>query len=213
MKKTLIIAISAITISISIGNAALSIRTSNVDGFDNSTNAIVDNAGNAIPLTTGIVAVGSFGTLTDEDIRALGSASAISSSFSLVVSTDFNVLAGLWDANPTKAGDTSADAGRAIFTVIGNEATVADSTQFLIYRHSAANGSGNFNETPNANTDAFVGNGANATGNLVVGGFDNFQHDFGAGEFAAFNLVAVPEPSSTALLGLGGLALIIRRRR
>ena len=41
-----------------------------------------------------------------------------------------------------------------------------------------------------------------ATGNTRLEGFE-----------ASFTSVAVPEPSSTALLGLGGLALILRRRK
>ncbi|MCP5535210.1 MAG: PEP-CTERM sorting domain-containing protein [Akkermansiaceae bacterium] len=36
---------------------------------------------------------------------------------------------------------------------------------------------------------------------------------YGGGDDIAFATVAVPEPSSTALLGLGGLALILRRRK
>ena len=32
-------------------------------------------------------------------------------------------------------------------------------------------------------------------------------------QFIALTLSAVPEPSSSALLGLGGLALMLRRRR
>lgn len=48
-------------------------------------------------------------------------------------------------------------------------------------------------------TDNYFGLGGGAGGDRV--GFNDFQ----------FN--AVPEPSSTALLGLGGLALILRRRK
>ncbi|WP_435896133.1 PEP-CTERM sorting domain-containing protein [Oceaniferula spumae] len=49
------------------------------------------------------------------------------------------------------------------------------------------------------------------SGDLVV---DGLNRD-GAirGSVAGFQIVEVPEPSSTALLGLGGLALILRRRK
>jgi len=204
-----------VALMLSVGNteAVLSIKSSNLLGFDNTTSAVVDNTGAAIAVGTGYVGVGSFGALTDIEIQALGNSTDIDSSFSSVGSTDFNVLDGLWDANIEKAGDTSGDVGTAIFTVLGNGADISSSTQFLIYRHSSVNGTGNFNETPNANGDALIAEGAGSTGSIVVGAHGNFQHDFGAGSFDAYNLVVVPEPSSTALLGLGGVALFLRRRR
>ena len=54
----------------------------------------------------------------------------------------------------------------------------------------------------------------NGAGNIVVGGVDattaNMDDLF---TFAGGTGTATPEPSSTALLGLGGLALILRRRK
>ena len=74
-----------------------------------------------------------------------------------------------------------------------------------------------FVETPSSNAAAIVDSaGYPPTLEILVGGYGNFQYDFGAGSFDAFNLVTltpVPEPSSAALLGLGGLALLMRRRR
>lgn len=51
---------------------------------------------------------------------------------------------------------------------------------------------------------------SNLTGNLTVA-----SDNSGAGRspINGFVVVAIPEPSSTALLGLGGLALILRRRK
>ena len=42
-------------------------------------------------------------------------------------------------------------------------------------------------------------------------GADNGDNNFATVDNV--NLTAVPEPTSTALLGLGGLALILRRRK
>ena len=51
----------------------------------------------------------------------------------------------------------------------------------------------------------------------AIGTTQDFTAVLGGGgtgtEFSAYQLRAVPEPSSTALLGLGGLALILRRRK
>lgn len=204
-----ILAFAGLTVS----NAALSIKTLNVVGFDSTTSAIVDNTGNVIPQDTGIVAIGTFGDLTDVEIQALSNGSSIESSFAAVGFTDMNLGDGLWEDIINNPNDTSAFVGQSIFTVVGNGSTLASSDQFLIYRHSSVNGTGDFNQDPNTNGDAFVAEGGASTGSLVVGGHGTFEHDFGAGDVAAFNLVPVPEPSSTALLGLGGLALILRRRR
>ncbi len=66
---------------------------------------------------------------------------------------------------------------------------------------------------PNDSTAIYAFNGISVNGSdQIVISFDagsstNVQH------INAIELTAVPEPSSTALLGLGGLALILRRRK
>ncbi|MBK1831458.1 PEP-CTERM sorting domain-containing protein [Verrucomicrobiaceae bacterium R5-34] len=209
--------LSLVAVVISVfasANAAISIRSTNIVDFDSTTSAIVDNTGNVLASGSGFVGVGTFGDLTDEQIQAFSSASLIDSSFNLLGSTDMNVGDGLWSEPVNEIGDTSAFLGESIFTVIGNGDSIADSDQFFIYRHSTVNGTGTFNQDPNTNGDAVVADGASASGSIVLGGNGDFQFDFGAGSTDAFNLVTlVPEPSSTALLGLGGLALLIRRRR
>ena len=79
-------------------------------------------------------------------------------------------------------------------------------------------------------SDTTAGTVGNGLGNLVGGGYElattnpysggdtlrgnggttGWDQDF---ELKTNTVVAVPEPSSTALLGLGGLALILRRRK
>ncbi len=56
---------------------------------------------------------------------------------------------------------------------------------------------------------SFTGLNTDGSGNLVITGFKDSRW----GVASALELTAVPEPSSTALLGLGGLALMLRRRR
>ena len=78
-------------------------------------------------------------------------------------------------------------------------------------------------EAPNlsgANLSGANLSGANLSGAELDGaGFQNTLYDSSTTFDNGFNpttdpgLVLVPEPSSTALLGLGGLALMLRRRR
>lgn len=59
-------------------------------------------------------------------------------------------------------------------------------------------------------TLAFTTTDANASLSLTL---DSVSGDAGSGFISGYTFETVPEPSSTALLGLGGLALILRRRR
>ena len=67
-------------------------------------------------------------------------------------------------------------------------------------------------------TDTTGGAGADTDNIVSVGAYFNSSIDAGGGNWTGaklqyFEVIAVPEPSSTALLGLGGLALILRRRK
>ncbi|MFK7909862.1 MAG: PEP-CTERM sorting domain-containing protein [Akkermansiaceae bacterium] len=66
------------------------------------------------------------------------------------------------------------------------------------------------NTAGNSNYARFNGLEADGSGNITLqlGGVGNVNHPTNG-----FQLIAVPEPSSAALLGLGGLALILRRRK
>ncbi len=52
----------------------------------------------------------------------------------------------------------------------------------------------------------------NGTEFILIDGVDSFDVEV-TGDSALANFTVIPEPSSTALLGLGGLALLARRRR
>ena len=78
----------------------------------------------------------------------------------------------------------------------------------------------NFADLSNANLSNTNLSGANLSGAELDGArFQNTLYDSSTTFDNGFNpttvtgLVLVPEPSSTALLGLGGLALMLRRRR
>ena len=121
-----------------------------------------------------------------------------------------------WDAGALLATSDSASlspTNNATFNFSGlDRITLDDSSVYLIHIVRTGGGSTRIAFSNTATGDAATGNSFNnvtgATGSLLGGG--NINHDFGV----AINTVsAVPEPSSTALLGLGGLALILRRRK
>jgi len=93
--------------------------------------------------------------------------------------------------------------GSDVYLVLGDGDTLASSDEFLVWR-ATANPEGNVFLAPDPVAGPTAVQLNNATGDLLFGSFDG----------TAFTLAeTVPEPSSSALLGFGGLALILRRRR
>ena len=95
--------------------------------------------------------------------------------------------------------------GIASTTVFVNGAAVAGTAaSYTLFNGNAA---GN---TPSAGNFTIAGLGAEGVG-WTLDITNNASG--GANDTVVLNVIAVPEPSSTALLGLGGLALILRRRK
>lgn len=147
---------------------------------------------------------------------------------------------GTWGDNvAASSGDESIYGGylddnnaqRPEFTLSGLTAALGGSAYTIIvysFSDDPNNGLGNLilnGGTPTAITSST--STGNLTGNYGITTFtgvtgDSFtvEGNVTAGSagrpratIAGFQVVAVPEPSSTALLGLGGLALILRRRK
>lgn len=98
--------------------------------------------------------------------------------------------------------------GKNIYLYISNGSNFTNSSgEYLIYKFT-----GTFTMDP-FNGEQLLGS---SPGTLLVGGYNNFQFDYGlgAGSLPAFNTVAVvPEPSALALFALGATLLALRQRR
>ena len=188
-------------------------------GFD--ANGVTDNAGNLISGTGGTAAIGFFSTdaavtsatsaanLLDGDWNAFGSSEA-----NFTTPTSPTNFEGLFETQGTETSNLGTFTGKNIYLVLGKGASLATSTEFLVYKFAALFGSSgdepiNVSLTLDADTISAP--------NLLVGsiGGDQKVSPFDPIAQATFRMQAlpVPEPSSTVLLGLGGVALFLRRRR
>ncbi|MGB0992887.1 MAG: PEP-CTERM sorting domain-containing protein [Akkermansiaceae bacterium] len=137
--------------------------------------------------------------------------------------------------------ETANVAGEGTITALGNLVAVSNSTVDLSGLSAHANMSWDFtgNVAFTANDDYFfvmstgtteetladhsdfvtasfdlnVGNPYSAGGTFAANSFASNSLDWDQEFLATWSTTPVPEPSSTALLGLGGLALILRRRK
>ena len=142
---------------------------------------------------------GASDTVNDDPFTVTFGNLSISGSYDLVVYSDWNWgpnalpvaqtvgtgLTGNYIINSSVFGGSNGTVGPLLEDA--NSANVAGDSNFARF-NLIADGSGNIT--------------------LQIGTAGNVNHPTNG-----FQLVAVPEPSSTALLGLGGLALILRRRR
>ena len=183
---------------------------------------ITDNTGTLLGLDSGSVGVGIF-SLSDTDIgnanrntllsdfRQLGGAD---SELSLSNSFDAN---GLFDLNfQEDSASTSdlTDSPENIYVFIGDALTLETSTLFAIVRADALFAADEGGLEGQSTAQVFSDTSTVLVGSLQ--GAVTVPSESGNLPFSSslqLEFVPVPEPSSSALLGLGGLALILRRRR
>ncbi len=217
MKSMIKVAVlTAMTGSIS---AATYTAGNNTLGFD--ANGVTDNAGNLLSGIGGSAAIGFFSSdaavtsatsaadLLDGDWNAFGSSEA--NFVTPSIPTNFN---GLFEAQGSEVANLANFTGENIYVVLGKGASLATSTEFIVYKFNTLFGDAadepiNVGLTLDADTISLP--------NLLVGSIGSAQTVSSLDSVAqvTFRMEAlpVPEPSSTALLGLGCLGLIIRRRR
>ncbi len=190
--------------------------TTNFVGITPDLLAVVDNTGTPIAPGNGSVAVGYFGSLTDAQIATADPAALLADFVQFGSAGTFGVAAagptpGLFsletDASiPFPAGN--AFTGQNIYTVVG-ENTVLNSSNFLaVWKSNTQFGVENDLGLGSANSNVFGAEGSLLSGNTF--GAVNLGPLTTTG---GIQLGAVPEPSSSLLFGLGGLALLLRRKR
>jgi hypothetical protein len=226
MHKKSLLSLGLLLISSTLCKAATyTITGSNFTGGSSDT-AITDNAGNVLTNATNIAAIGYFRTFTDPGSAPSTDVSmqtnfAIASDFEILASNDFDTtsvlstpVSGFYSISTDIESAESntlvtAGAGKTAYILFANDLNVTSATQIAVV------------QTANSITSDFTGGGPFQTGanfpvTVIVGNVggsveSNFFGDFDSADSIALELV--PEPSSAALLGLGGLALLMRRRR
>jgi len=201
-----------IYLSLTIGAATVfshgQVAVANTTGTLASTFFVTD-AGNE--LTTGIIRFGYYNSALP-DFTTVSDFGELSSGFVQVGSDlafngsgfGFGDSAFFYNASQTNADPLPSDAaGKDAFLLIGNGADFGSSDGFIVYQNVSA-----FDNSGQQTTILLDEN--NASG-VLLGDVTTFNGEE-AVNFASLSS-QIPEPTSAALLGLGGLALLGRRKR
>ncbi len=230
MKKQLLV-ISLLAASASV-SSAVTYTLTNVAG--NNSSAVVNSAGVRLSgngassgVNTSVIGSASFGyfTATDSAISASTSGTQLLSTF-----TPFSTNEGLFN-NPTtptnylglfsRSGTLTlsaldAFAGKNVYLVLSNAASVAAGTEYLVYKFNATyigsaadtGGTLSFVIDTAVTTDGSLLLGTRTGPSLTVAGVDTTTEP----SFQLVSFAPVPEPSA-ALLGMLGALGLLRRRR
>ncbi|QQL44942.1 PEP-CTERM sorting domain-containing protein [Sulfuriroseicoccus oceanibius] len=202
--KALISSAAAIGLTVSVANAAIILDTSPAnDRADLST-----QAGQTFTLTTGDGLDQALNSIVVFGPSDAGNAGLTTVEYTLKVWTDLDGNFSTWDPGQLVAESTNTS------TIAQNGTGTFNFSQEVlqqgeVYAFSFTTGSGDH--------QAFRPGLTNVDGIRLTDGalFSGGTQPFGGAYDASFQIDAtkVPEPSSAALLGLGGLALILRRRK
>jgi len=214
MKKTVIATLA--TVGLFSGASAYTVSFLNVAAADNTAVPVLDNTGAPIALGSGYVAAGTFTAVpgSADDVRSLFAAfgdgnTAFSNSIG---------VGGFFDGNrsaPIPAGTTDVPVGASVFLVIGDGSDLASSTDFAVYDPGLVFGTEN--AVGAGALDIIIDSDALTADSLVYGTIATnvdlgigvtFDEGIQLGEGAV-----IPEPSTSLLAALAGLALAARRRR
>lgn len=112
--------------------------------------------------------------------------------------------------DPLTAGDGFV--GSTVYAVVGNGTTLANSTGLAVWK-ATSNDAGNTFTADNPVGGPDLVTILDTKGDLIVGSLlPTYDAGFGIGQRPAFQLAAIPEPSTLLLSALGILALLRRKR-
>jgi len=200
--RSLLLVIAGLTTGFA-GAASVSLTNANFPTFS----AFLSSAG--VPIS-GVVTIG---TYSSEPTSALNVLNGYTSLGSLGFGT---ANGGVLDGYAQGAVNVSlplgsAAVGQQVYIVVGNAATLAASTEFLVWKPTSNSAGNTFTaDNPVGGPDSVLILGS--TGTTVVGNFGFVADIAGSGSQGHFRLAAVPEPSAMLLGAVGALGLLRRRR-
>ena len=168
------------------------------------------NIGGASALTSGVVVLGTF-TVEPVSVANIlgGNFTQAGNSVGFFGAGAPGFFTGAINTGTLTAGD--AFVGKTVYAVFGNGTTLANSTGLAVWK-ATSNAAGNTFTADNPVGGPDTVTVLDTRGQLIVGVVNPAFFTTGFGTAPAFQLVAVPEPSSLLLGALGLLALLRRKR-
>jgi hypothetical protein len=210
MKKTLIFALSVLATAYTVSAATVTVES----GFSE---ALKDSSGNAVTLGTGFIAAGYFNNLSDSDIQNVIFSSTLDDNFVVYGSSGtvgdagFSGFINFSTGTQPLINNGDPIIGNNVFWVAGNGSSLADSDSVIVFKSNEVFAA----ETPPTGTTFAFNPGDN--GSYLLGSETGTvfipEASASVNAIQMASVTAVPEPSSTARLGLGSVALLLRRRR
>ena len=213
MKKTVIATLA--TVGLFSGASAYTVSFLNIAAADNTAVPVLDNTGSAIGLGSGFVAAGTFASVPGsiDEVRSFTPFGDGNSVFQNSVGAD-----GFFDNSrsaPIPAGTVDAPVGASVYLVMGDGADLASSTDFAVFDPGLVFGTEN--AVGAGALDIVITSDTLTADSLVYGTIvTNVDTGLGLVFDEAIQLgegAVIPEPSTSLLASLAGLALAARRRR
>lgn len=208
--KTLILGSSALFTALASG---YTVSLTNFDAADSTAVPILDNTGTPVAANGGFIGAGTFAStptsVTDApNLTLFGSgATGLTNGLGGLDGFFFNQFNA-----PIPEGTTDPPVGERLYVVMGDGASLAESSNFAIFDTGQTFG-----------TENAVGSGgldvvllsSTLTPEALIAGTIVEDYDYtGVATFdEALQLAPIPEPSTSLLAALAGLGLVARRRR